>query len=54
MRAWSAVSLLVLPAIAFAQATSAPQPPPVAFGTNVGHWLSQAKLDRAEMAVFFH
>jgi len=55
MRAWSlpAVFLLVLAAIALAQATGVPRPPPVAFGTNVGHWLSQAKLDRAEMAVFF-
>jgi TolB protein len=36
-----------------AQPAAAPSPPPIAFGTNLGHWLSQAKLDRAEMATFF-
>jgi hypothetical protein len=27
--------------------------PSVTFGTNIGHWLSQSKLDRAVMATFF-
>jgi hypothetical protein len=27
--------------------------PSVKFGTNIGHWLSQSKLDRAVMATFF-
>jgi hypothetical protein len=36
-----------------AQRPAAPQPPPIAFGTNLGHWLSQATLDRAVMATFF-
>ena len=35
------------------QGTAVRHPPPLAFGTNIGHWLSQAKLDRAEMASFF-
>ena len=28
--------------------------PPVKFGTNIGHWLSQSKLDRAVMATLLH
>src|SRR4051812_13745944 len=47
------VFFVVLSVIASAQCPVQLQPPLFAFGTNVGHWLSQSKLDRAEMATFF-
>jgi TolB protein len=49
----SSVLLVFASAVLSGQRAPAPQPPAIAFGTNVGHWLSQAKLDRAEMATFF-
>jgi hypothetical protein len=38
---------------ATSQQTAPDAPPSLRFGTNIGHWLSQAKLDRDEMRLFF-
>jgi hypothetical protein len=55
MRSILPVTLLLAFAsgLLFGRGAPGPPPPPIAFGTNVGHWLSQARLDRAEMATFF-